>query len=91
MQTCKLTYHLLEKFEIATPGVSPARLELSGYSSEDIQEKLEMLHSNGLTNVIAARDKLGKPYTGMIIGLTQAGSELLERSRRSQLHKNPTV
>lgn len=88
MQTCPLTYHLLEKFEVATPGINPSQLEVPGYPNEDVLEKLRMLHANGLTNAITARDKLGKPYAGMIVELTQAGLELLENARHSRLQGN---
>ena len=91
MENCQLVYHLLEKFEFATPGVDPSQLEARGYLNEEIVEHIELLHSRGLTNVIVARDKLGRPYTGMIIELTQAGSDLLEKKRRSRLQKTHTI
>jgi hypothetical protein len=91
MQTCQLTYHLLEKFEFATPGVDPSQLEARGYLNEEVAEKFEFLRSSGLTNVIVARDKLGRPYTGMIIELTQAGSNLLEKERRCRLQKAQAI
>jgi hypothetical protein len=87
MQNCQLVYHLLEKFEFATPGVDPSQLEARGYLNEEIVKKIEFLHSSGLTNAVVARDKLGRPYTGMIIELTRAGSELLEKERRRRLSK----
>ncbi|WP_368566237.1 hypothetical protein [Pseudoxanthomonas sp. UTMC 1351] len=88
MHICELTYRLLEKFEIAVPGVDPTRLEVAGYPNEKVLEELEMLRSNGLADAIAAHDKVGKPYAGMIIGLTQAGSDLLGAWRCGQRDRN---
>lgn len=71
--------------------MDPSQLEARGYLNEEIAEKIEFLHSSGLTKVIVARDKLGRPYTGMIIELTRAGSDLLEKERRSRLQKTHTI
>lgn len=88
MHFCELTYQLLEKFEIAMPGVDPRRLEVAGYANEKVLERLEMLRSNGFADAIAAHDKAGKPYAGMIIGLTQAGFDLLGAWRCDRLARN---
>jgi hypothetical protein len=82
MQPCQLTYHLLEKFSVATPGVDLQRLEMENYPSLAVLTRVEELQLAGLMDVVVAYDKLRKPYSGAIVGLTQAGTALLAKMQQ---------
>ncbi|WP_368565390.1 hypothetical protein [Pseudoxanthomonas sp. UTMC 1351] len=81
MQRCQLTYHLLEKFSVVTPGVNLQRLEMKSYPCQDVLARMEELQMAGLMDVVSASDKLRKPYSGAIVGLTEAGAALLAKMR----------
>ncbi|WP_407351389.1 hypothetical protein [Luteimonas sp. R10] len=81
MQIHPLTYRLLTKFEFTTPGVDLQRLRVEGYRKRDVLARLEVLEATGLVRVIAARDKTGVPYSGMVVGITKAGWMRLEAMR----------
>lgn len=87
MQATKLTYHLLKKFEFTAPGVDLRQIAVEGYESEEILARLETLRLAGLVEVLAAHDKGGRLYSGMIVGLTPAGGELLDTMRPKQGQK----
>jgi hypothetical protein len=42
-----------------------------------------------LVEVLAARDKGHRLYSGMVVGITQAGAELLDTMRPKQAEKIP--
>lgn len=89
MQATKLTYHLLKKFELTAPGVDLRQIAIEGYASDEILACLEMLRLTGLVEVLTAHDKGGRLYSGMIVGLTPAGAELLDAMRPKQGQKVP--
>jgi hypothetical protein len=87
MQGSQLTYHLLNRFEVTAPGVDLRQIEIEGYEPAEILERLEMLRLTGLIDILAACDKGRRPYSGMIVGLTTAGAELLDTMRPKQQQK----
>lgn len=89
MQASQLTYHLLSRFEFTVPGVDLQQIEVEGYEPAEVLEQLEMLRLSGLVEVLAARDKGRRLYSGMVVGITQAGAELLDTMRPKQLEKIP--
>lgn len=87
MPASQLTYHLLNKFEVTKPGVDLRQIEVEGYEPAEVLERFEMLRVSGLVEVLAARDKGHRLYSGMVVGITQAGAELLDTMRPKQPEK----
>lgn len=81
MQDSQLTYHLLTTFEVAMPGVNLRCLQVDGYQNKEVVTRLEAMQSGGLAKVSVARDKMGRPYGGVVVGLTPSGQELLHAMR----------
>lgn len=81
MHNNPLTYLLLERFAIAAPGIDSENIEVAGYRNDEVLAWFEWMQSNGLIHAVVANDKLGRPYAGMVVGLTPAGSTLLAKFR----------
>jgi hypothetical protein len=84
MHDNQLTYRLLARFEFAAPGVDPENIEVKGYRNDEVLAWFEWMQANGLIYAAVARDKLGRSYAGMVVGLTPAGSTLLDKFRNQE-------